>query len=279
MSVAPHDLDDRDLTAALRDVGEHLDLGPGATVDGRAALVTAVLDRLERLDAIEPTEPTATRGRGGLGGDRGGRGRGPLLVAAIAVVVVGIGLFALAPAREAIAGWFGVDGLRITRTDDPPPAPDTAGPDRPTVPTGEESKDPAALADRLPFPLLLPASEVAGPPVSARIDPGVPSGLIEVRYRDFTLVALASQPGGRPTVSKEIGPATTVEAVTVDGRPGLWLTGAPHQVSFIDPDGAVVLDSVRRAGDVLIWQHDGVTYRIEGLTSLAAALQVATALS
>ena len=53
------------------------------------------------------------------------------------------------------------------------------------------------------------------------MDPAVPSGLIEVRYPGFTLVELASQPGGAPVLAKFLGPGTETAPVTVAGQPGL----------------------------------------------------------
>jgi hypothetical protein len=60
--------------------------------------------------------------------------------------------------------------------------------------------------------------------------------------------------------------------------PGYWLTGAPHVISYVDADGVVVDETVRLAGNVLLWEQDGVTFRIESLLSRAEALEIASSL-
>jgi hypothetical protein len=50
----------------------------------------------------------------------------------------------------------------------------------------------------------------------------------------------------------------TVEWVEVaPGVQGLWIAGAPHVVFFPDT-------SPRLAGNVLVWERGGVTFRLEG---------------
>ncbi len=66
--------------------------------------------------------------------------------------------------------------------------------------------------------------------------------------------------------------------MSVDGHEGLWISGAPHTIAYLDPDGRYDTDSVRRAGNVLLWVGSGVTYRIEGLDTLAQAMAQARAL-
>lgn len=263
----PFELDDDQLSRALRDVGAHLDLGGADTAEARAGRVAAILVAL----------PDAPGGGGAV--DRRDRRSGWLVAAAI-VVVVGLAVVAVAPARQAVARWLGIGAVRIERTNEPPatPPPSTTSelPPAPTLADGSVDLD--AVAADLPFPVELPSSEVAGEPVAAAIDPEVPSGLLEVRYPTVTFVAVAAQVGGLPVLGKTLGPSTVIEPVVVGGADGLWITGDPHEVGFVDPDGEVRLDRVRRAGDVLLWEAGGVTYRVEGAPSLEAALDIARSL-
>ena len=80
-----------------------------------------------------------------------------------------------------------------------------------------------------------------------------------------------------PSIGKFIDRTARVDSVTVNGSPGLWISGA-HQIAFLDRTGRIETDTVRRSGPVLLWAQGGVTYRIEGLDSLAAAQQVAAAI-
>jgi len=274
------------LEAALGDLGDHLDLGPGDTEPGRAQLVANVIERLPapvagapiRTTGFPAATATATASTGARAGVRTDRRLLVAVAAAIAVLVVA-GLLAVTPTREAIARWVGIGGVRIT-TDDPLPdggAPVPGAPATGTEPaTGAVDLD--AIDGSLPFPIRTADPSVAGELRAAAVDWSVAPGLVELRYDDFTLVELGSRPSAAPVLGKVIGPGTTTTAVTVDGRPGVWLSGATHQVGSVDPDGELRLDTVRRAGNVLVWEDGGVTYRIEGALSLEAALEVATGL-
>lgn len=293
MSDRPTDTFDDDLEAALRDLGAHLDLGPGDTAPGRALLVTSVLQRLAEggapagtgaLAAVDPVGDPVGAGRSVAArhADPVGTNRRRLIAAAAAIVVVIVaGLLAIAPTREAIARWAGIGGVRITSDDGPLPEGGDPAPGAPTTghdPGRPGSVDLEALAPSLPFALRTVDPAVAGELRAAVVDPSVAPGLIELRYDRFTLVELGSRPDAAPVLAKVLGPGTTITAVTVAGRPGYWIGGDPHQVATVDPDGDVRLDSVRRAGDVLLWEDGGVTYRIEGAESLEAAQAAAASL-
>jgi hypothetical protein len=81
-----------------------------------------------------------------------------------------------------------------------------------------------------------------------------------------------------PYIFKVIGPGTRLTRVRVGGNPGLYLSGAPHQVLFQALNGNIQTDEVRLAGNVLMWQQGPVTIRIEGARRLAQAVAVARSL-
>ena len=70
----------------------------------------------------------------------------------------------------------------------------------------------------------------------------------------------------------------TIEPVSVDGARGLWITGEPHVFWYLAPDGSTIQESRRLIGDTLVWERDGVLYRIEGAASLSRALEIATSM-
>ena len=76
-----------------------------------------------------------------------------------------------------------------------------------------------------------------------------------------------------PWSSRASARSSQVEEVTVDGRPGLWISGSPHEVLYEDPQHDVVVERVAR--DTLLWSADGVLYRVEGFSRLADALAYA----
>ena len=91
------------------------------------------------------------------------------------------------------------------------------------------------------------------------------------------LMEFRSSAGSLDFIGKLVGPDTKIEQVTVNGVPGVWLEGAPHEV-FIQPSpgtGGPVVDRVRLAGNTLLWYRDGVTYRLEAKVSKARALEIA----
>jgi hypothetical protein len=53
------------------------------------------------------------------------------------------------------------------------------------------------------------------------------------------------------------------------------LEGSPHFVVFRDARGDYREDSLRLAGDTLVWEREAVLLRLEGLASLEDALRVA----
>ena len=81
---------------------------------------------------------------------------------------------------------------------------------------------------------------------------------------------------GDDRIVKVLGAGTGIERVDVDGRPGLWIDGAPHELLIEDPGGATVLH--RFAGNTLLWQDGGTIRRVEGAATLDAALAVARSL-
>ena len=64
----------------------------------------------------------------------------------------------------------------------------------------------------------------------------------------------------------------------MDGAPGFLLTGEPHFVLLVNPVGEVVEETARLARDVLVWERDGVAYRLEGDFSRDEALELARSL-
>jgi hypothetical protein len=82
----------------------------------------------------------------------------------------------------------------------------------------------------------------------------------------------------RTYVIKEIGPGTTVRRVTVRGARAWWIAGNPHGFAYEAPDGTVNLETLRLAGNTLLWNEDGLLVRIEGARSLGQALGIARAL-
>ncbi|HEU4672873.1 MAG TPA: hypothetical protein VFS32_08245 [Candidatus Limnocylindrales bacterium] len=81
----------------------------------------------------------------------------------------------------------------------------------------------------------------------------------------------------RPLLQKVLGPDTTIEAAVVNGEPGYWIAGTPHELLVLGRDGSVVSLETRLAGNTLLWTEGGQTFRLEsGLTRDAAIAVAAT---
>jgi len=74
---------------------------------------------------------------------------------------------------------------------------------------------------------------------------------------------------------KGVGPDTRIESLSVNGGRGLWVEGAPHLFFYRDPSGIIQTETLRLAGNTLIWEQDGVTFRIEAQVSREDALRIA----
>lgn len=79
-------------------------------------------------------------------------------------------------------------------------------------------------------------------------------------------------------LKKLVSEETQVGQVRVRGERGYFLSGKPHAVLLLDELGFTVEESVRLARDVLVWEEDGRTVRLEGELTRAEALELAESL-
>lgn len=243
------------------------DLGPMLDTEPTTSIAAAVLERVDELDR-RPTDITFPERRWRL-----------LVAAAVAVLVTLAALIAFEPTRAAIANWLGIGAVQITRVEGTTPPNVTAslpGSDASARPPYEqELRDVRA---RVSFPIRLPDASMSGRPSSIAADPAVPGGLVSIMYDRFALTEIATSSTQAPVIQKLLPANTTLEFVKVDGHDGAWVGGAPHELGFVGTDGSFRMDTVRRAGNVLIWVDGGVTYRIEGLDSKDEALRIAASM-
>ena len=71
----------------------------------------------------------------------------------------------------------------------------------------------------------------------------------------------------------EVGASVT--AVSVDGAHGYWIAGPPHLLRYLGPDGDARAEATRLVGDTLVWERDGMLYRIESGLGLVETLRIA----
>jgi hypothetical protein len=80
---------------------------------------------------------------------------------------------------------------------------------------------------------------------------------------------------GEDAMKKLAVNATVIEAVDVRGKPGLWIQGAPHVLTWMDRETGYRERPILVKGNVLLWLNGGQTLRLEGRLSKAQALDLA----
>lgn len=133
-----------------------------------------------------------------------------------------------------------------------------------------------------------PADPALGPPDAVFLDPSLAEGMVSMVWTarpDLAPVGpsgiglLISQfdgsvnPGG---FQKLVDQGVRIEEVSVAGAPAWWLHGATHL--FLRGTGTRAeypVVETRLAGDTLLWERDGTTYRLEGSVGLDRAIEIA----
>lgn len=207
-------------------------------------------------------------------------------LAAAAILLIVATLLAYTPSREAIAAWLNLHTTILRVQQQPTPSPHPSGPLGERLGLGS----PTTLSEaqsQVKWKIAVPSS--LGPPdeVYLKLPPTGPSGgevtLVyaqrpDIRVSGLTGVSvLVTEARGKTNeiyFQKMLGPDATVEQVTVNGHPGYWIEGRPHDFAFTDADGNVYTDTFRLATNTLIFDDNGTIVRIEGDMSKAQALQI-----
>jgi hypothetical protein len=189
------------------------------------------------------------------------RSRRPWVVLAVAAVAAIGALFAIPQTRAAILDFFRIGGEEIRRVETQPRAPERS-PRLGRAVTLDEARE------AVDFEVLVPDADV-----DAFLDDAVPGRMVNLRWNGYLL----SQWRGDQIafVTKQLGPGSKTVSFDVDGARGLWITGARHEIVYRAPSGEVIAKTRRLVGNVLVWDRDGITYRLEGPGTSARALAIA----
>jgi hypothetical protein len=285
-----------------------IDLGP-RLYPTAPNLATPVRHRLESEPAqgtVTPLHPSpvgdrrggterlpSPLGAGSSAGDDGfqaGHGTRTLwLVAALLLIVIAGGLVLFPEARTAIADRLGLQGVLIRWVEEvPTPEPSQVGAPlllgRPV--TLDEAQTAADFPIRVPTAAgfnapgeiyLLDQDEGAMVSFVYPAAPGLPAsdetgvGALLTQFRGDADRGLIEK--GLPDDGAQ---ETHLEAVSVSGEPGFWISGAPHGFFLVCYDvGECRQERYRLAGNVLLWEQDGVTLRLESALTLEDALAIA----
>lgn len=196
---------------------------------------------------------------------------------ALAVILMVAALLAVPPVRAQLLEWLRIGGMTIERATTPSPAAtplseDTLPP-RVDLTTGYELSGKTTLTQAMAevdFPIRYPPAygkpqhvylqDIGTGPfvILVWVDPEDPAQVILVEY------ILA--PGTWLTK----GPVPTLEETLVNGNLAVWTDG-PYMVSIQGFDQAARL----LEGHALVWEQDGLTYRLELDTTLEEAVRIA----
>lgn len=198
------------------------------------------------------------------------------LAVALALVAALVAVLAIPDARAALLRVLNIGGERIVRVDELPALePQPAGID---LALGEQVTLEQARA-RAGFEV----RELADEPPPDRVYVG-PRRTVWFLWgtRQRVRLLLAQTPeltiGSPPLLEKLVAGGTDVEQVSVGGRAGWFLSGAPHYVFFFDETGEPVEEVAWLAENVLVWQDGDVNYRLEGALDADHAIELATSL-
>jgi hypothetical protein len=240
-----------ELELALVQLGHELDVP--ATPD----LASGVGARLAGAPAAHPW----TRRRRGL-------------VVALAVLAVAIGAVLAVPGtRAAILEFFHLRGVTIQRVEE-----------LPTVSVQRDFNelflgDRVTLAEareRADFEVVVP--EALGEPDAVFLQENPPGGMVSLVYgTPEEPRALFTQFRGSvdEVIYKKVAAGTRIAALRIEGRPGFFLSGEPHEFAYFDRTGQYREEMVRLAGNTLLWERGPLTLRLEADINREEAVEIA----
>jgi len=255
---------EHELEATLTDLGERLAY-PRPT-----RLGDAVRARLR--------EPRSGRWWDGLRSPR--YSFGPALATLVLIVVVSL---AAVPGVRAVADEFlrlrGIDIFQTTATPSPPAA-------SPAVPFPGERVSLEEARRRAPF-LRAPVDARLGVPDQVFIDQTQAGDRVTLVYVSRGGIPVSPDAGVSAVVVVFRGqvdeslfgkvgvPGTRIEEVTVNGGKGFWLEGTPHQFFYRDAAGNPWPETLRLAGNTLLWEQGDTTLRLEAQIGRDEAISIA----
>lgn len=230
---------------------------------------------MQRVGAESERSPTAVRGR-------------PVptkrVLAIASLLLAAVLLSFVAPVRSAVASVLEFVGIDIRQSDvgasPPSPSPPMGGELGRLVPVGEVSQ---AAGFLVPLPR---TSQLGSPDEAYLLDEGDHQVVTLVWRRDDKIpVSAASDAAvllsvfqGGPTrveyLEKILFQGSRAHRVQVNDNPGVFVDG-PQTVLYLSSNRDVEEAQSRLSGNSLIWQQDGLTFRLESALGQPASVAIA----
>ena len=263
--------DDARLEAALRDLAPRLALPaePDLVVRVTAAIRAGERQRDVRL----PRWPRRALAFG---------------MAVFVVLFASLALVFSPAARDAVADFLGIGGVRIKVGPQRGPTPTAAPGENLSLgveTTLEDARDRVDFPIRVPSVLGLPPNPnrvyYSGFPEGGRVSlvyRAQPDWLPEANPTGVGLLITQFEGDINPEFSKKLASQEQVMPTDVNGSPAYWVEGL-HTVFFIDANGEQISDTLRLSANALIWVEGDTTLRIESELDLVDTLQIAESMS
>jgi hypothetical protein len=211
-------------------------------------------------------EPPAHRAF--LGGRR-------VLVIALVVLAVAIGAAMAVPGtRAAILEFFHLRGVTIERVGELPTV--SLQRDFDKLFLGEKVTL-AEARERADFEVVVPAA--LGEPDAVYFQPGnPPSGMVSLVYgtpEEPRALFTEFRATVNKVIFKKVAAGTHIASLQVEGRPGFFLSGNPHEFTYFDRTGEYRQEIIRLAGNTLLWERGPLTLRLEADINRDEALEIA----
>ncbi len=243
--------DDETLVRVLREAHEN-------APEPSPLLVEEVLGRLAAESTPSPTLLATIRGRA-ADATRWVRARVGRLVAALAVLVFGV---AVSPVGADVADWFDFNGVIVGPERDEPQG-------DPTIPPAGDDLTLAEAAELVAFRPVVP--RVLGEPDAVSVTQE--GRLLTMSWGSGHETVRLDQFDGQlnPKFYKASDDAVRVD---VSFRDALWFP-SPHEVDVLTENGDPMTLEPRLAAATLVWETDGVTFRLESDYTEGEAVVVA----
>jgi len=225
------------------------------------------------------------------------------------LIIIALALGALPPVRKGVArrlGLANVEIVAVTAVPSPTPrltatpaasaigaatpaiASTTPTPDTQITRTGLGTRTAGAdVQARVPFAVRVPSLPEFSTPDEAYVGQPPQGGRVSLVYRarsDLPGIAdtdigllLQEFRGGIEAgfFGKGVPPGSRVEPATINGAPGYWIEGGLRFFVYRDVNGVTQTETTRVAGNTLLWERDGVVYRLESSLPREAAIRIA----